>query len=47
METLVVSYNLMEGVTDDKEEILLFYELNLFSIGMITLPDEVVVEPQI
>jgi len=44
---MIVSYNFMEGVTDEKEEMLFFSKLNLFSIGMITFPDEVIAEPQI
>jgi hypothetical protein len=42
---MIDNYNFMEGVTYEEEEILLSFEPNLFSIGMITLLDEVVVEP--
>jgi len=41
----VVSYKFIEGVINEGKKILLFYEPNLFSIGMITLPDQAVFEP--
>jgi hypothetical protein len=36
---VIVSYNFMEGVTYEEEEVLLLLKLDLFSIGMITLFD--------
>jgi hypothetical protein len=44
---MIASYNFMEGVIDEEEEILLSFEPNLFSIRMIALPDEVVAKPHI
>ncbi len=43
----VLNYKFIEGVIDEEKEILLFYEPTLFSIGMITLPNQVVSEPHI
>ncbi len=42
---IIVNYNFMEGVIDEDEEIMFFLKLDLFSIGMITLLDQAVVEP--
>ncbi len=44
---MVVSYNFMDRVIDEKEGIRLSSKLDLFSIGMITLLDQTIVEPQI
>jgi hypothetical protein len=37
----------MDIVTDEEEGIRLSSKLDLFSIGIITLPDQTIVEPQI
>jgi hypothetical protein len=37
----------MDIVADEEEGIRLSFKLDLFSIGMITLPDQTIVEPQI
>ncbi len=44
---MIVNYNFMEGVIDEEEELFISFEPDLFSIGMIALPNEVVVEPHI
>jgi hypothetical protein len=36
---MVVNYNFIKGVTNEEQKIMFFLKLNLFSIGMITLPD--------
>jgi hypothetical protein len=40
----IVSYNFIEGVTNEEEEILLSSKPNLFSIRII-LPDQTIFEP--
>jgi hypothetical protein len=37
----------MEGVMDEEEEVLLMSQPNMFSIGIITLHDQMVIKPQI
>jgi hypothetical protein len=37
---MVVTYNFLEGMTDEEEEISLTSKPNLFSIGIITLLDQ-------
>jgi len=44
---IVIRYNFIEGVTNEENEILLSYEPNLFSIGLITFLDQVMSEPHI
>ncbi len=34
---IIIGYNFMEGVIDEEEEIMRSFELDLLSIGMITL----------
>jgi len=43
----IISYNFIEGVTNEEKGILLSYDPNLFSIRMITLPDQAMFEPHI
>jgi len=42
---MVINYNFMEGVIDEEENIFLLFEPNLFSIGMITLLDQIIAKP--
>jgi len=37
---MIVSYNFIEEITNEEEETLLASKLNLFSFGIITLPDQ-------
>jgi hypothetical protein len=42
---MIVSYNFIEEITNEEEETLLASKLNLFSIRIITLPDQKVEGP--
>jgi hypothetical protein len=42
---MVVTYNFLEGVTDKEKEIFLTSKPNLFSIGIITLFDQMIERP--
>ncbi len=44
---MIVSYNFIERVTHEEDEILLAFELDLFSIGIFTQPNQMVKRPQI
>ncbi len=43
----IINYNFLEGVTNEEEEILLAFEPNLFSIGIIMLANQMVEGPHI
>jgi hypothetical protein len=42
----IINYNFIEGVAYEEERIMFPFEPNLFSIGMITLLDQAIFEPQ-
>ncbi len=44
---MVVTYNFLEGVTDEKKRIFLISKPNLFSIGIITFFDQTTKGPYI
>jgi hypothetical protein len=43
----IINYNFLEGVTNEEEEILLAFEPNLFSIGIIMLANQMVEGPHV